>query len=227
VARVRRDELGGGHVGEELAAPDDDQVVGGQRHLAHQVARHQHGAALGGERLEELADPADALGVQAVDRFVEHQDRGVAEQGGGEAEPLLHAERVPLDPPVRHRLQAGQPEHLGDPVPPDPVALRDRGQVQPGGAAAVQGGRVQQRADLVQRPDQPVVPPSVDQGGAGGGGIQADDDLHRGGLARAVRPEEAGHVARADREAQVVQRDDGAEALADPVQLDHAGVALK
>jgi len=47
---------------------------------------------VGGQRLEELPDPADALGVQAVDRFVEHQDGRVAEQRGGQAEPLLHAE---------------------------------------------------------------------------------------------------------------------------------------
>jgi hypothetical protein len=93
---------------------------------------------------------------------------------GGDAEALLHAERVLLDPAVGHRLQPGQPEHLGDPAPPDPVALRDRRQVQPGGAAAVQGGRVQQRADLVQRVDQGVVPAPVDQGRARGRRIQAE-----------------------------------------------------
>ena len=43
-------------------------------------------------RLELLADPADPLGVEAVDRLVEHQDRRVAEQRRGDAQPLLHAE---------------------------------------------------------------------------------------------------------------------------------------
>ena len=33
-----------------------------------------------------------ASGFYAVDRFVEHQDGRVAEQRGGQAEPLLHAE---------------------------------------------------------------------------------------------------------------------------------------
>ena len=36
---------------------------------------------------------SDALGVEPVDRLVEQQHRRVAEQGGGDAEPLAHAER--------------------------------------------------------------------------------------------------------------------------------------
>ena len=47
-----------GRVGEQPAAPDDDQVVGRQRHLAHQVGGDEDRAALGGERLEQVADPA-------------------------------------------------------------------------------------------------------------------------------------------------------------------------
>ena len=37
---------------------------------------YEHGAALVGERAEELADPADAFGVEAVDGLVEEQDLG-------------------------------------------------------------------------------------------------------------------------------------------------------
>jgi hypothetical protein len=36
-------------VGDELALADDDEVVGGVFHLAHQVAGDEHGAAFGGE----------------------------------------------------------------------------------------------------------------------------------------------------------------------------------
>ena len=39
--RVLPDEVGHRGVGEQPALPDDDQVVGGQRHLAHQVARRR------------------------------------------------------------------------------------------------------------------------------------------------------------------------------------------
>src|SRR6266508_1131611 len=92
------------------------------------------------------------------------------------------------------------------PAPPDPVALRDRQQVVVCGAPGVYGVRVQQRADLVQRAGYPLVPAALDEGGARGGGVQAQDDPHRGGLAGAVRPEKAAHVPGADREAQAVQR---------------------
>jgi hypothetical protein len=145
---------------------------------------------------------------------------GVAEQGHGDAQPLLHAEGEALNPAIGDRLQPGQPQDLGDPAP-DAVALRDRQHVGPGGAPAVQGGRVQQRADLVQRADQAVIPLAFDQGGAGGGRVQTQDDPHRGRLARAVRAEEAGHVAGPDREAQPVHRGHRAEALDQPVDLDH------
>src|SRR6266540_3158709 len=82
-------------------------------------------------------------------------------------------------------------------------------------------------ADLVQRADYPLVAAAPDERGARGGGVQAQDDPHRGGLARAVRPEEAGHVPGANREAQTVQRGDRAEALAELIHLDHDWVPRK
>src|SRR5581483_238117 len=95
LARAAGDELVHGAVGEQLAAPDHDQVVGGVLHLRHQVAGHEHRAALGGERLHQVADPQNSFWVQPVDRLVEHQDPGVPEQRPGDAEPLAHAEREP------------------------------------------------------------------------------------------------------------------------------------
>ena len=62
LARTGHEPVGGG-VSEQPAAPDDDQVIGGQRDLAHQMAGDQDGAALGGHRLQQLPDPADARGV--------------------------------------------------------------------------------------------------------------------------------------------------------------------
>ena len=52
---------------------------------------------------------------------------------------------------------------------------------------------VQQRADLVERMDDPAVGASVHAGGARRGRVQAEDDAHRGALARAVRAEEPCH----------------------------------
>jgi hypothetical protein len=55
------------------------------------VARDQHGVALGGEAPQEVAEPTDPLGVQAVRRLVQDQDARLAEQRRAEPEPLAHA----------------------------------------------------------------------------------------------------------------------------------------
>ena len=51
-------------------------------------------------RAQEVAQPADALRVQAVGRLVEHEHARVAEQRRRQAEPLAHAERVAAGAPV-------------------------------------------------------------------------------------------------------------------------------
>src|SRR6266498_2484927 len=75
-----------------LAPADDDEVVGGKGHLAHQVAGDEHRPALPREPLEQGAQPLDALGVEAVGGLVEEQHGCVAEQRLGDAEALLHPE---------------------------------------------------------------------------------------------------------------------------------------
>src|SRR6202044_1816285 len=62
----------------------------------------------------------------------------VAEQGGGDAQPLGHAERELPGTAVRGLLQAGDGEHLLDPPPADRVAGSQRDQVGAGGAARVE-----------------------------------------------------------------------------------------
>src|SRR5438046_2502417 len=57
---------------------------------------------------------------------------------------------------------------------------------------------------------------------AGCGRVKAEDDAHRGGLAGAVRAEEAGHVARLDLEGQVIDGSCGAVVFGQISYLDHA-----
>jgi hypothetical protein len=78
--------------GEQMPMVDDDEAVGGEFHFAHEVAGEQHGASFGGEVAHEGAGPADAFGVETVEGLVEDEDVGVAEQCGGDAQALLHAE---------------------------------------------------------------------------------------------------------------------------------------
>ena len=73
VRGVARDEVLDTHVREQSATADHNQMVGGHRHLAHQMRGDEDRAALAGEPLHQIADPEDAFRVQAVDRLVEEQ----------------------------------------------------------------------------------------------------------------------------------------------------------
>ena len=98
--------------------------------LAEQVARDEDGGALGGERADEAAHLARALRIEAVAGLVEDQQVPRPEQGVGDAESLLHAERVCVRLLLRRVTQA------------DPV----EGGIDPGAAGRgrrVQIGRVQ------------------------------------------------------------------------------------
>jgi hypothetical protein len=173
-------------------------VVGGDSHLVHQVTGHKDGAALGGELLHQVPDPQDAFGIEAVDRLVEEQDFRVAEHGHGHAEPLAHAEREAAGPLVRHVLQAHQGQHLLDPARRQALSLRQEQQVVPGTAAGMHGLGLKQRADRPQRILQVTVAAAVDERGAALRPVQAQDEPHGSGLARAVRPEEPCHLPRLD-----------------------------
>jgi hypothetical protein len=220
-AGVGLDELPHGGVGEQPATGDDHQVVGGERHLAHQVAGDQHRAALGGQVPQELAEPADPCGVKPAGRLVQQQDRRVTQQRRGDAEPLGHAEREAAGPVPGHALQADQLEDLRHPRRGDPVALRQPQQVVVGAAAAVHGLGLQQGADPPQWVGQPPVGLAVDEGLARAGVVEAEDDPHGGGLAGAVGAQEPGDAARFDLERQPVHGQGRPVALGQLAHLDH------
>ena len=177
--RTARDEVGHAAVGYEPAAADHDQVIRGVLHLRHQMAGDQHRPALGRQRAHQRPDPHDALRIEAVDRLVEHEDLRIAEQGGGDAEPLAHAEREPLAPLARDLREADDAQDLVDPAPADAVGLGQAEQVATCGPAPVHGPRVQQRADRAHRPPQIRVRDPADRDAPGGRAIQAEDHPHR------------------------------------------------
>ena len=124
---------------------------GGILELAHQVAGDEHGPALGRQRAQEAAHPHDSLGIEAVERLVEHQDRRVAEHRGRESEPLAHAEREAAGLAPRHRLEARLLDHLVDAACGEPLRVGQPQQMVACAAARVQRAGVEQRADLAQR----------------------------------------------------------------------------
>jgi hypothetical protein len=189
---------------QQPAAADNDEPVGGQRHLGDQVAGHKHRPALGGESTQQVPNPADALRIQSVGRLVEQQDARVTEQGHSDTEPLAHAERVRTGAPRCRVGQTDDAQHLRDPGTGDVVARGQRGQVRTAAAAGMERPGIEERADRLQRPGQVRVPDTADQSLAMVRGIQAQDHPHRRRLAGSVRAEEAGHHPRLDPHAQPV-----------------------
>ena len=151
-----------------------------------------------GELAQEAAHPLDALGVEAVGRLVEHEHPGIAEQGIGEAEPLPHAEREAADLAARGVGEPDEAEHLVDAGPRDAGGLRVHGEVVGRRATRVEAGCLEHGADRLQRPGELGVGHAADRRRARGGADESEQDPQGGGLAGAVRAEEAGHLSGLD-----------------------------
>ena len=145
-------DLGSRRVGDQPPPADDHQPVGSLLHLAHQVARHQHRAALVGEPPQQVADPPHAVEVEAVDRLVEEHDPRVAQQCRGDTQPLAHAQRVALDPASRSPVEADLVDDLVDASVTDPVGAGRDPQVVASGPA-----RVDRARDRAARPPRAAV----------------------------------------------------------------------
>ena len=70
-----------------------------------------------GQRLDELPDADDLLGIEADRRLVEDQHVGIADERLGEAHPLAVALREPADQPLPHVGNLAPLEHLADAAP--------------------------------------------------------------------------------------------------------------
>ena len=218
-------ELGHGAGPHEAPVGDDDDLVDGLLHLLEEVARHEDRLALAAQVAQEPAQPADALGVQAVRRLVEDEHAGVAEQRGREAESLAHAHAVLAGALAGGGGDAGQLEQLVDPRQRDRAGVRQDAQVVAAAAARVEVRGLQRGPHGAERVGEVDVALAVDRRGAARGVDQPEQHAQRRGLAGAVGPEEAGDPAGLDVEAQVVDGDEGPEALAQPPDLDPRPVA--
>lgn len=100
---------------------------------------------------EQAAHPANALRVEAVDRFVEDEHSGVAEQGESETEPLPHAQRVATDPAVAVLGESDLVEHGADTGTLDARGEGVHGQVIRRRATGVEARRFECRVDACER----------------------------------------------------------------------------
>jgi hypothetical protein len=129
-----------------------------------------------------VTGPADALGVEPVDGFVEEQDTGVPEEGGGDPETLAHPERVLPGAVVGHRGEAHDVENLIDATPGNVVHPAERQQMVVGAAGRVEGLGVQERTHLAQGPPQVAVGHALHESGSRRGGVEPHDHPHGGRL---------------------------------------------
>ena len=166
-------------------------------------------------------DPLHALGVEAVDRFVEDQGVRVAEERGGDTEPLSHAQGEPADPLVGDPVQAGHVDDLTHPTGGDPVRGGHRPQVLVGTATGVHRLGVQQDTDLPQRCGVGGVRLAVDGDRTGRRAVEPDDHPHRGRLPRPVGAQESCDRPRHHRERHAVHGGLVSIALGEVASLDH------
>ena len=207
------------------AGPQHRDLVADLLDLGEQVTGQEHGDAPAGQGAQQRAELGDARRIHPVGRLVEQQQRGLAHQRGREAESLLHALGVALELAVRGRAEAGRRQHPAD------LARRSRQrrpgqgqhlQVAPPGEPRVEGRFLDHRAEEGQ-PVRVTGRAPVHPGPARGGRDQPEEDAQRGRLARAVRAQEAEHLARPDVQIQPVERGDAAVSLGQALAPDHAG----
>ena len=82
---------------DEPALLQQDDVVARRLDLGQPVRAQQRRRAALGQLPDEVADLDRALGIEAVGRLVEHDDRGIADERERDPDALAHAERERAD----------------------------------------------------------------------------------------------------------------------------------
>ena len=203
---------------EDHPAGRDDGDLGAQRlHVVHLVAGQQHGGAVGGESAQHLVHVLAARRVQAVGRLVEYQQPRPDQQGGGEPDPLPHAEGEAAHLVVRDIREPDLRQCVID-LRLLAVAAQSRqfGEVAPRGQRGVDAGAVDEARHAVGHEQRTPGGLAKHLEGALVGGGQAKQDAEQRGLARAVRPDQAVDLPCRDIEVNAIECYDVAEVLRDP-----------
>jgi hypothetical protein len=117
--------------------------------------------------------------------------------------------------------QTDQLDHLLHTTARDPVSLGQREQMVVSGATRMDRASLEHRTDLVQWRGQFAVVAAVDPHRPTAGGIQPQDQPHRGRLTGPVRPQKARHDPGRDGKREIVHGELLAIALAHTTNLDH------
>ncbi len=195
-------EVDGALVGHQAPAFQGDDVVGGAGERAGVPAGEQDRAAGCRVPAGQFVHPRRLPRQQSASGVVEHERPGAGQQRDGEAEPAVHRQRERLQPLVGHGVQADQLQHLVGAGHRQPVGGAEHAQVPADGATRVAGHVAEDRSDLLDRVRRLVQGAAVDERDPASG-LHTQQQSQRGGLARAGRPEQAGHLALAHLEGEV------------------------
>jgi len=209
----------------DLPAGHDGDVVADLLDLVHVVRGEQDGETAVGQALDQGAHVADPAGVEAVGGLVEHQQPGVAQQAGGDAEALAHAVGVAGDLVVLPSGQVDGVEDLGDAAGPEAavaaVEEREALEVLRAGEVGVELRALDEPCHAVERVDTGVAPGAAeDLDRAGVGSDEPEQHPEEGGLPGAVGAQDAVDLALGDLQGQVVDRDQLPVGLRDVDGLD-------
>ena len=205
---------------------DDHDLVRDLLDLAEHVAGDEHGFPLRRERTQEVAQPTDPFGVEAVRRLVEHEDAGVGEQRARDAQALAHPERVAADGARRGFAEAHELEQLVHAPVRHTGGGREHAQMVPSRPLRMEVRRLQHGADLPDRLVEVAIRVAVDRRATRRRTDEPEQDSERRLLARAVRPEETRDRAVCHAEAQTVDGGRRAVALRQVDDLDHVDRGL-
>jgi hypothetical protein len=209
---------------DERAAVDDDQPVAHMLELAEDVGGDEHRPLAVADGTDELAHIGDPGRVETVRGLVQDKQRGVAEESGGDAEALLHSERVLAEPVRTTRAQPDEVENLRYAAYVVSAKGGQNPEVLDAGEARPQRRGFDQRAHTAQ------VAGGLRHAGAEHGPVtprgahEPEQHRHGGRLAGAVRADEACDDTGRNLDAQPVDRELTAVALGQTVG-DHRGWA--
>ena len=183
-------------IGDQRAFVDDEDAVADALDHIEDVGTVEDGLAVGGQGGEQVFDEDGGVDVEAGERFVEQDDAGVVEQGGGDQDLLPHAFGIGVE--ARHAV-AGEAEGLEDVADAvlqnvfrDVVQAAGEFQEFLAGEAVEEDGGFRDVADDLFDVDGFLRQRETGDGdGSGGGDEDAGDELDGGALAGAIGSEEA------------------------------------
>ena len=176
--------------------PNDGDMGAGALDFREQVARQEDRLAAVSKDVDDLTDLTDSLRVEPVGGFVEDDQFGIAQHGGRERQPLLHAERIGLEVVLRPVGQANQFQTLLDPWTPHSLDRCRDAKVVATAHVRVEVGCLQRGADAGAGGHEALGAGSSEQAEATARRLDGADEHPDGGrLAASVRTEEAEHLA--------------------------------